>query len=114
MRKNIFIRDILLLVVVALLTIGLTGCEPVTPTPSIITGTLNIDIDDNDTYWVYIDDVLWGTTNSNGNITLNNVPVGYHTIYVQSTAFPYYCMGNADTTINVGINNVYISVICII
>ena len=79
-----------------------------------MTGTLNIDIDDNDTYQVYIDDVLWGTTNWNGDITLNNVPLGYHTIYVQSTAFPYYCMGNADTTINVGINNVYITVICII
>jgi len=114
MGKKDLIRSFLLMVVVALLTIGLTGCEPVIPTPSIITGTLNIDIDDNDTYWVYIDDVLWGTTNSNGNITLDNVPVGYHTIYVQSTAFPYYCMGNADITINVGINNVYISVICII
>jgi len=113
MRKNILIRGNLLLVVVALLTIGLTGCDPVTPTPSM-TGTLNIDIDDNDTYQVYIDDVLWGTTNWNGDITLNNVPLGYHTIYVQSTAFPYYCMGNADTTINVGINNVYITVICII
>ena len=45
MRKNILIRGILLLVVVALLTIGLTGCDPVTPTPSM-TGTLNIDIDD--------------------------------------------------------------------
>ena len=113
MRKNILIRGILLLVVVALLTIGLTGCDPIIPIPSM-TGTLNIDIDDNDTYQVYIDDVLWGTTNWNGDITLNNVPLGYHTIYVQSTAFPYYCMGNADTTINVGINNVYITVICII
>ena len=111
MRKNILIRGILLLVVVALLTIGLTGCTPVVPS---ITGTLNIDIADNYTYQVYIDDVLWGTTNWNGDITLNNVPLGYHTIYVQSTAFPYYCMGNAETTINVGINNVYITVICII
>jgi len=113
MRKKILIRSILLLVIVALLTIGLTGCEPVIPTPSI-TGTLNIDIDDNYTYWVYIDDVLWGTTNWNGDITLDNVPIGYHTIYVQSTELPYYCMGGANTTINVGINNIYITVICII
>ena len=52
MRKNILIRGILLLVVVALLTIVLTGCDPVIPIPSM-TGTLNIDIDDNDTYQVY-------------------------------------------------------------
>jgi len=95
---------------------SVTASATVTVIPFIpcITGTLNIDIDDNDTYWVYIDDVLWGTTNLNGDITLDNVAVGYHTIYVQSTAVPYYCMGNADTTINCGVNNVYITVICII
>ena len=96
-----------------ILTIGIIGCGPVVPTPSI-TATLNIDIADNYTYWVYIDDVLWGTTDWNGDITLYNVPLGFHNIYVQSTAFPYYCIGNADTDINVGINNVYITVICII
>ena len=48
-----------------ILTIGIIGCGPVVPTPSI-TATLNIDIADNYTYWVYIDDVLWGTTDWNG------------------------------------------------
>ena len=115
MRKKILIRSISLLIVAALLTIGITGCDPVPPMPiPCVTGTLNINIDDNDTYQVYIDDILWGMTNSNGDITLDNVPLGYHAIYVQSTAFPYYCMGNVDITINCGVNNAYISVICII
>jgi hypothetical protein len=113
MKKNILIRGILFLVVVALLTIGLTGCEPVIPIPCI-TGTLNIDINDNYTYRVYIDEVLWGTSDWNGDITLDNVPLGYHTIYVQSTEIPYYCAGNADTTINCGLNNLFITVFCII
>lgn len=111
MGKKNLIRSILLLVV-ALLTIGLTGCTPDIP---CVTGTLNIDIDDNYTYRVYIDDVLWGTTGWNGDITLyNNVPLGYHTIYVQSTEVPYYCQGYAYLTISCGVNNVFITVICII
>ena len=95
---------------------SVTASATVTVIPFIpcTTGTLNIDIDDNDTYWVYIDDVLWGTTNSNGDITLYNVPLGYHTIYVQSTEVPYYCQGNAYPTIICGVNNVSITVFCII
>ena len=111
MGKTIFIRNILLLAIILLLVIGLTGCNPVIPD---ITTILNIDIADNYTYQVYIDDVLWGTTDWNGDITLNNVPLGYHAIYVQSTAFPYYCMGNVDAIINSGVNNIYIEVFCII
>lgn len=115
MKKNILIRGILLLVVVALLTIGITGCEPIIPIPlPCTTGTLSININDNYTYQVYIDEVLWGTSDWNGDITLNNVPLGYHTIYVQSTAFPYYCQGNAYPTINCGVNYVSIIVFCII
>ena len=113
MRKKILIRSILLLVIVALLTIGLTGCDSDTIIPCT-TGTLSINIDDNHTYWVYIDEVLWGTSDWNGDITLYNVPLGYHTIYVQSTEIPYYCQGNAYPTINCGVNNVFITVFCII
>lgn len=110
MRKKISKKSILLLLIITLLTLGLTGC----PDINDLAGTLNIDIDDNYTYRVYIDDVLMGTTDWNGDITIDNVPLGDHSIYVQSTAFPYYCIGNADTTINSGENYVSISVVCII
>jgi len=110
MKKKISIRGILLLVVIVLLTLGLTGC----PDINDMTGTLIIDIDDSYTYRVYIDDVLMGTTNWNGNITLYNVPLGYHNIHVQSTAFPYYCIGDTDTIIDCGENYVLITVFCII
>jgi len=118
MRLIISKRKILLLIGIALLTIVSIGCDPIAPIPippgPCTTGTLNIDIADNDTYRVYIDDVLWGTTNWNGDIKLYNVPLGYHNIRVQSTGFPFYCIGNTDTTINCGINNLYIPVVCII
>jgi hypothetical protein len=95
---------------------SVTASATVTVIPFIpcTTGTLSINIDDNYTYWVYIDEVLWGTSDWNGDITLYNVPLGYHTIYVQSTEIPYYCQGNAYPTINCGVNNVFITVFCII
>ena len=109
MKKNILIRGVLVLFIIALLTIGLAGCGTIIP---CTTGTLIINISDNYTYWVYIDGALWGTSDWNGDITLYNVPLGYHTIYVQST--DYWCDGTVYPTINCGVNNVFITVFCII
>jgi hypothetical protein len=109
MKKNILIKGVLALLIIVLLTIELTGCGTIIP---CTTGTLNININDNYTYWVYIDGVLWGTSDLNGDITLYNVPLGYHTIYVQSTN--YWCDGYTYPTINCGMNNVLINVFCIL
>ena len=114
MRKEFSKRSTLLLIFITLLTLGLIGCPDINPDIDDITGTLNINIDDNYTYRVYIDDKLMGTTDWNGDITLYNVPVGYHNIHVQSTEVPYYCIGDTDIIINPGVNNVVISVFCII
>lgn len=75
MKKNALIKGILILLAIALLAIGFTGCAPIYPyTP---TGTVYISIA-NDNYWynIYIDGVWWGTTNGSGNLTLYNVPIG--------------------------------------
>ena len=108
MKKKILISGFLLLTI-ALLIIGLTGCGTIVP---CTTGTLSININDNYTYWVYIDGNYWGTTDSYGDITLYNVPLGYHTIYVQST--DYWCEGTVYPTINCGVNYVSITVFCIL
>ena len=109
MKKNVLIRGVLVLLIIAVLTIGLTGCGTIIP---CTTGTLIININDNYTYWVYIDGNYWGMTNSYGDITLYNVPLGYHTIYVEST--DYWCDGTVYPTIYCGINNVSIMVFCIL
>ena len=109
MKKNVLIRGVLVLLIMALLTIGLTGCGTIIP---CTTGTLSININDNYTYWVNIDGNYWGMTNSYGDITLYNVPLGSHTIYVEST--DYWCDGYTYPTIYCGINNVSITVFCIL
>lgn len=73
MRKNVLIKGILVLVVIALFAIGVTGCGVVISTK----GTVYITIA-NDNYWydIYIDGDWWGETNGSGNLTLYNVPIG--------------------------------------
>jgi len=87
MRKNVLIKGILVLVIIALLSIGFVGCVPTYPT----TGTVYISIA-NDNYWydIYIDGVWWGETNWSGNKTLYNVPLGYHYFQAYDTSGWYY------------------------
>ncbi|MBA7525698.1 hypothetical protein ES705_17851 [subsurface metagenome] len=75
MNKKIILKGVLLLIALAVLTLGFGGCGVVIST----TGTVYISIA-NDNYWynIYIDGVLWGQTNGSGNLTLYNVPIGNH------------------------------------
>ena len=110
MFKNYFKKAIVISVLISLLAIGLVGCRTVVI--PCTTGTVNLNINDNYTYTIYIDNNYWGTTDIYGHKTLYNVPLGYHTIYVQSTN--YWCEGFAYPTINCGINDVLITVFCIL
>ena len=102
MRKNVLIKGILVLVIIALLAIGFTGCGVV-----CTTATVNITTPlDSWEYWIYIDGNYWGTTNWSGNITLYGVPTGYHTFYALSTDWAWD--GYAYVTIYCGVNNVAI------
>ena len=100
MKKNVLIKGILVLVVVALLTIGFTGCI-------CTTATVNIFIPNPDHryyYDIYIDDVFWGKTDSLGNITLYDVPIGNLTF--DAVSINYF--GKAIYNVVCGVNNVAI------
>ena len=106
MKKDILIKGILVLVVIALLAIGFAGCVPAPPI--CYTATVNITTP-LDSWWyeIWIDGSYWGTTNSSGNMTLYGVPIGYHTFYAISTDSLYW--GYAYPTIVCGVNNVAIN-----
>jgi hypothetical protein len=108
MKKNVLIKGILILLAIALLTIGFTGCGTIIP---CTTGTVYI-YTPNDSYWyeIYIDGNYWGTTDGNGNMTLYNVSTGYHTFYAEATDCDWWSCwyGYAYPTIICGVNNVAI------
>ena len=90
MKKNVLIKGILVLMVIALLAIGFTGCGTIIPT----TGTVVIIIAGSYTYYnynVYLDS--WynkiGVT-SWGTFTATNVTPGWHTFYVDDVIWEYY------------------------
>jgi uncharacterized protein YceK len=108
MKKNVLMKGILLLLVIALLTIGLTGCGTIIPCN---TGTVYISTPYDDFwYYIYIDGVYWGETDGSGYLTLYNVPIGNHTFYAEATdcnmlscwygyAYPYIVCGTNNVPI---------------
>ncbi|MBA7555533.1 hypothetical protein ES705_48202 [subsurface metagenome] len=103
MKKNVLIKGILILIAIALLTIGFTGCGAVLCTTATVYITTP---NDSWTYWIYIDGNYWGTTNWSGNMTLYGVPTGYHTFYALSNDWAWD--GTTYATIVCGVNNVAI------
>jgi len=90
MKKNALIKGILILLAIALLTIGFTGCGTIIPT----TGTVVITIAGYYTYYnynVYLDS--WynqiGIT-SGGTFIATGITPGSHTFYVDDTVWYYY------------------------
>lgn len=107
MKKNILIKSILVLVAIAIFVLVFVGCAASIPTPT--TGTVIISIANDDYYYnIYIDGVRWGETNWYGDLTLYNVPTGYHTFYAVATDFVYD--GYVYQTIYAGTNYVTFSV----
>jgi len=91
MKKNVLIKGILLLVVIALLAIGFTGCGTIIiPT----TGTVVIMIAGSYTYYnynVYLDS--WSNkigVTSGGMLTVTGVTPGSHTFYVDDAVWNWY------------------------
>ncbi len=106
MKKNILIKGILLLIVIALLTMGFTGCGVVVP----LTGTLYITIGGWYTYYtydIYLNSVHYGFTSS-ANFTITNITPGWYTL----GAYEYWTNWPWDTIsvyISAGANHVTIS-----
>jgi len=89
-KKNKIIKGILLLIVLAVLTMGFTGCGALIAT----TGTVVVTIQGSYTgynYNVYLDS--WynkiGTT-SGGTFTATNLTPGWHTFYVDDSTYLWY------------------------
>ena len=78
MKKNVLIKGILVLVVLALLTVGFTGCGGgYYPT---FTGTVYVYTDSWDDYDIYMDGIYKTYSYySSSYSVIYNVPIGYHT-----------------------------------
>ena len=114
MNKNIMKKAILIVVLITLLFIVFVGCTSIIST----TGTVNISVVsgfvmgkimiDFFTYDIYMDGFYVDTTNTSGNLTILDVPVGWHNFEAYSTFGSGY--GSKGQNINSGINNVTITV----
>jgi len=106
MKKNVLIKGILVLVVIALLAIGFTGCGTVIP----LTGTLYITIGGwypYYTYDIYLNLFHYGFTSS-ASFSLTNITPGWYTL----GAYEYWTNWPWDTIsvyISAGANYVTIS-----
>jgi uncharacterized protein YceK len=105
MKKNVLIKGILVLLVIALLTIGFSGCGTIIP-PT--TGTAIITIAGYYTmynYDVYLDS--WynqiGAT-SGGTLMVTGLTPGSHTFYVEDNYY-YYYYESGTVYINAGITS---------
>ena len=89
MKKNVLIKGVLLLIIIALLTIGFTGCYPSSPF-----GTVVIIIAGSYTFYNY--NVYLGSwfnqigITSGGTFTVTGITPGSHTFYVNDTIWYYY------------------------
>ena len=90
MKKNVLIKGILILIVIALLTMGFTGCGAVIAT----TGTVVITIQGSYTFYnynIYLDNWLsWIGTTWGGTFTVTNVTPGWHTFYADDNVWNWY------------------------
>ena len=92
MKNNVLIKGVLVLIVLALLTVGFTGCGTVYPVYS--TGTVYVWTDSWDDYSIYMDGVYQGYSYyTSSYFVIYSVPVGYHTF----SAYGWYYDGSSGT-----------------
>ena len=102
MRKNVLMRGILVLIALAVLTMGFTGCGAVIAT----TGTVYVLTDSWDDYYIYMDGIYKGYSYySSAYVPIYNVPVGWHTF----SADGWWYDGSQSQYIYSGINYVTIT-----
>ena len=107
MNKKIIMKGILLLIVIALLTMGFTGCGVVIAT----TGTVYIILTGNSWYYynIYMDYNLKFSNVSPGTGTLNNVTIGNHFFQAIDTWGASYGYDSVTQYIHAGVNYVYLN-----
>lgn len=92
MKNNFLMKGILVLIVIALLSIGFIGCAPTYGTyPTYTTtGTVYLTINTLDDYDIYMDGSWQGSTGWSSYFTIYYVPVGYHTFSASGYYYGYY------------------------
>ena len=103
MKKNTIMKGVLLLIVLAVLTLGFGGCGATIIIPT--TGTVYITVDSWDDYDIYMDGSYMGYSYySSSYFPIYNVPVGYHTFVADG----WWYDGSKYQYISSGINYVTI------
>jgi len=104
MKKNVLIKGILILIAIALLTMGFTGCGTIIAT----TGTVYIVVAGGWYYDLEMDYIVrfWGV--APGTYVLYNVPIGTHFFEATDTWGPGWGYAWATQYITAGANYVYL------
>ena len=107
MKKNIIIKGVLLLIVLAVLTLGFGGCGALIIIPT--TGTVYLVISGWWWYDLYMDytQKYWGVTS--GTYVLYNVPIGNHYFEAIDTAGWWFGSHGFTQYITAGVNYVYLN-----
>ncbi|MCK5767908.1 MAG: hypothetical protein KAH35_06005 [Candidatus Atribacteria bacterium] len=114
MKKNVLIKNILVIVVITFLLLGFTGCSLTTP-PTPNTGTVYITITgfwSSGTHDIYMDGFYLGTT-STASYVIPNVTPGTH-IFEAGQNIPGSTYDSETVYINVGSNYISLSPLMII
>ncbi len=86
MGKKKFAKLFLALMVIATLTLFLSGCIIIIDDEPIV----YINVDDDWTYQIYVDGHHLGTTNDQGKLTLYDVGTGNHKFEAKDTVLGFY------------------------
>ena len=106
MKRNVFIKGILISLVIVLFTLALVGCVPTAPPPT--TGTVYIVVTGTWYYDLYMDYTEKFSGVSPGTYVLYNVPIGNHyfqAIDIDGSSWGYFAL---TKYIGVGTNYVYL------
>ena len=109
MKKNTIMKGILLLIVLAVLTLGFGGCGASIIIPITTTGTVYLVISGVWWYDLYMDytQKYWGVTS--GTYVLYNVPIGNHYFEAIDTAGWWFGSHGITQYITAGVNYVYLN-----
>ena len=102
MKKNVLIKGILVLVVIAVFALQLVGCVP-------CGGTVNIVVAGFYSYDLFMDGVQKFSVVSSGTYVLCDVPTGNHFFEAIDTWGSFWGYDSVTQYINYGVNYVYLN-----
>jgi hypothetical protein len=108
--KSLLLKKVFLsLLIVSIMSIGLTGClDIVVPDTEPTTATVNITVSGDYTYDLYMDGYKVFSKKPEGTYTLTDVPTGNHTFEAIDVWGSEYGSDSETEYISAGTNNVYL------